>query len=91
MTSTAGIGWELQANKKHYLPIVNADGWDEAVEVLSKTMLVHLPGNLGYKFSKLAMNYLVGKYQGMFASKKLESMLYYLVLQILDLKEILVN
>ena len=71
MTSTAGIGWELEANKKHYLPIVNANGWDETVEILSKTMLVHLPGNLGYKFSKLAMNYLVGKYQSMFASRKI--------------------
>lgn len=69
MTSTAGVGWEHEENMRHYLPVVKAKGWDEAVDVLSKTMLVHLPGNLGYKFSKLAMNYLVADYQKLFAAK----------------------
>jgi NAD(P)-dependent dehydrogenase (short-subunit alcohol dehydrogenase family) len=71
MTSTAGIGWEVEGNKKYYLSILDADGWDGAVDALSNTPLIHLPGNLGYSFSKLAMNYLVAKYQSLFASKKI--------------------
>lgn len=71
MTSTAGVGWELEGNMKYYLPVVNADGWDGAVEAIQKSPFIHLPGNAGYSFSKLAMNYLVGKYQGLFASKKI--------------------
>ena len=63
MTSTAGIGWEQEGNKRHYLPVVEAEGWDGAVAALEKTPLIHLPGNLGYSFSKLAMNYLVAKQQ----------------------------
>ena len=30
MTSTAGIGWEQDGNKRHYLPVVEAEGWDGA-------------------------------------------------------------
>ena len=71
MTSTAGIGWEEEGNKKHYLPVVESAGWEEAVAALEKTFLVHLPGNLGYSFSKLAMNYLVAKYQSLFTAKKI--------------------
>ena len=47
MTSTAGIGWEQEGNKRHYLPVVEAEGWDGAVAALEKTPLIHLPGNLG--------------------------------------------
>lgn len=71
MTSTAGVGWELEGNMKYYLPVVEADGWDSAVEVIQSSPFIHLPGNAGYSFSKLAMNYLVCKYQGLFASKKI--------------------
>lgn len=71
MTSTAGNGWEADGNKKHYLPVVETESWEEAVAVLEKTPLVHLPGNLGYSFSKLAMNYLTAKYQALFAAKKI--------------------
>ena len=71
MTSTAGIGWEQDGNKRHYLPVVEAEGWDGAVAALEKTPLIHLPGNLGYSFSKLAMNYLVAKQQALFAARKI--------------------
>ena len=71
MTSTAGIGWEQEGNKRHYLPVVEAEGWDGAVAALEKTPLIHLPGNLGYSFSKLAMNYLVAKQQALFAARKI--------------------
>lgn len=36
MTSTAGIGWEQEGNKRHYLPVVEAEGWDGAVAALEK-------------------------------------------------------
>ena len=70
-TTTAGIGWEQEGNKRHYLPVVEAEGWDGAVAALEKTPLIHLPGNLGYSFSKLAMNYLVAKQQALFAARKI--------------------
>lgn len=57
MTSTAGVGWELEGNMKYYLPVVQADGWDGAVKEIESSLLVHLPGNTGYSFSKLGMNY----------------------------------
>lgn len=71
MTSTAGADWNLEGNKKHYLPVVNAAGWDEAVRVLEVSPLIHLPGNLGYSFSKLAMNYMTARLQSDFAPRKI--------------------
>lgn len=71
MTSIAGNGWELEGNAKYYLPVVESFGWDEAVEIIEESPLVFLPGNFGYSFSKLAMHYLVAKYQALFASKKI--------------------
>lgn len=68
MTSTAGIGWEKEGNKKVYLPILEAKGWQASVEILEKSILRHLPGTLGYPFSKLAMNYYVAQLQKEFAS-----------------------
>ncbi len=67
MTSTGGIGWEKEGNKKVYLPLLKAKGWQASVEVLEKSILRHLPGTLGYPFSKLAMNYYVAQLQKEFA------------------------
>lgn len=69
MTSTGGIGWEKEGNKKVYLPVLEAKGWEATVEVLEKSILSQLPGTLGYPFSKLAMNYYVAKLQKEFSSK----------------------
>lgn len=69
MTSTGGIGWEKEGNKKVYLPVLEAKGWEATVEVLEKSILSQLPGTLGYPFSKLAMNYYVAKIQKEFSSK----------------------
>lgn len=69
ITSTGGNGWEKEGNKNVYLPIVQAKGWDGAVEALSKTMLPHLPGTLAYPFSKLAMNYYTIQLQAAYAPK----------------------
>lgn len=69
ITSTGGNNWEKEGNKKVYLPIVQAGGWDGAVEALNKTMLPHLPGTLAYPFSKLAMNYYTIQLQAAYAPK----------------------
>ena len=69
MTSTAGNGWELDDNKKHVIPVVEKEGWEEPINAIRESALANLPGNLGYSFSKLAMNYLVAKYQADFAPK----------------------
>lgn len=69
ITSTGGNGWEKEGNKNVYLPIVQAKGWDGAVETLDQTMLPHLPGTLAYPFSKLAMNYYTIQLQAQYAPK----------------------
>ena len=69
ITSTGGNGWEKEGNKNVYLPIVQANGWDGAVEALNKTLIPRLPGTLGYPFSKLAMNYYTIQLQATYAPK----------------------
>ena len=69
ITSTGGNGWEQERNKNVYLPIVQAKGWDGAVDALGKTVLPHLPGTLAYPFSKLAMNYYTIQLQAEYAPK----------------------
>ncbi len=66
MTSTGGNGWEHEYNKKHYLPIVEAEGWDGAVEAIKTSPFFRMPGTLGYPFAKLAMNYLTIKLMSTF-------------------------
>lgn len=67
ITSTGGNGWEKEGNKKVYMPVLQAKGWNEAVEVLNQSILAHLPGTMGYPFSKLAMNYFTVQLQATFA------------------------
>lgn len=69
ITSTGGVGWELAGNKQVYLPVVQADGWDGAVAAVEGSVLAHLPGTLGYPFSKMAMNYYVAQLQAVYASR----------------------
>ncbi len=69
ITSTGGNGWGQEGNKNVYLPIVQAKGWDGAVDALGKTVLPHLPGTLAYPFSKLAMNYYTIQLQAEYAPK----------------------
>lgn len=69
ITSTGGNGWENPDNKQYYLPVVNAKSWEDAVALLESSILSHLPGSLGYSFSKLAMNYYTAKLQATFAAE----------------------
>lgn len=69
ITSTGGVGWELDGNKQVYLPVVQADGWDDAVAAVEQSVLAHLPGTLGYPFSKMAMNYYVAQLQATYAAR----------------------
>lgn len=69
MTSTGGNGWEREDNKSVYLPILNASSWDGVVQAIEQSPLSHLPGTMGYPFSKLAMNYYTVQLQEKFAPK----------------------
>ncbi len=69
ITSTGGNNWEKEGNKKEYLPIVEATGWDAMIRALEQLNLNHLPGPLGYMFAKMAMNYYTAVLQPVFASK----------------------
>ncbi|MBR0373598.1 MAG: SDR family oxidoreductase [Mogibacterium sp.] len=69
MTSNGGYGWELEGNKNHYVELLDIKGWDEFLAALEATPLSKASGNLGYAYSKLALNYLVAKYQEVFAPR----------------------
>ncbi len=69
VTSTGGNHWEKDGNKKEYLPLIEANGWDQMQEVLESLDLNHLPGPLGYMFAKMAMNYYTAYLQPVFAKK----------------------
>jgi len=69
ITSTGGIGWEREENKKVYMPVVQAESWKDTEDVIRNSVLSYLPGTLAYPFSKLALNYYVMKAQNTFAPK----------------------
>lgn len=59
VTSTAGLGWEKEENKREYLPIVEVKGWDETVEAINNLDFKEKDGLNAYNFSKRVMNYYV--------------------------------
>ena len=63
ITSTGGILWAEEGNKKYYLPLIEAEGWEKKMAVLEAMNLNALPGTLGYLFAKCAMNYYVAYQQ----------------------------
>lgn len=69
VTSAVGVGWELPGNKKFYEAVLNAEGWDEAVQALENTGLTKANGGLAYVYTKLALNALVAKVQATYARK----------------------
>lgn len=69
ITSTGGLGWEKEGNKKEYMPLIEANAWVDTITTLEKLNLNGLPGTLGYFFAKLAMNYYVAHLQSIFTSK----------------------
>jgi NAD(P)-dependent dehydrogenase (short-subunit alcohol dehydrogenase family) len=63
ITSTGGILWAEEGNRKYYLPLIEAEGWEKKMAVLEAMNLNALPGTLGYLFAKCAMNYYVAYQQ----------------------------
>lgn len=70
ITSTGGNNWEKEENKKEYMPLIEANGWEEMVSTLESLNLNTLPGPLGYMFAKMAMNFYTAYLQPIFASKQ---------------------
>lgn len=69
ITSTGGFNWDREGNRKYYLPLIKAKGWDNKIQALEALNFVNLPGPLGYMFAKSAMNYFVASCQSVFAEK----------------------
>ena len=69
ITSTGGLGWEKEDNKKEYMPLIEAKTWENTITTLEELDLNGLPGPLGYLFAKLAMNYYVAFLQTIFTKK----------------------
>ena len=59
VTSSAGLGWEKEENKKEYMPIVEVKGWDETVKAVNDLDFKEKDGLNAYNFSKRVMNYYV--------------------------------
>ena len=63
ITSTGGVLWADEGNKKYYLPLIEAEGWEAKKAALEALNFNVLPGTLGYLFAKCAMNYYVAYQQ----------------------------
>jgi NAD(P)-dependent dehydrogenase (short-subunit alcohol dehydrogenase family) len=69
VSSDAGIGWEKDGNKMFFASVVDAEGWDGAVEALEATGITGVNMGLAYVYSKLAVNYLVARMQKLYGPK----------------------
>lgn len=69
MTSLGGLGWEMEDNQKWLKPVLEAEGWDAAVQAVESLPFAKMPGTFGYPYSKLAMNLYVAMMQKTFAAK----------------------
>lgn len=70
VSSAIGVNWEQEGNIKYYKPILEAEGWDGAVEAAEATGVTKLPNGLAYAFSKMAVNYYTYMAQSIFGPKK---------------------
>ena len=57
VTSSAGLRWENPIHQQDYLPVVQANDWDKAVQLLLDRGCNSLHGKLAYAPSKRALNY----------------------------------
>lgn len=57
VTSSAGLRWENPIHQQDYLPVVQANDWDKAVQLLLDRGCNSLHGKLAYAPSKKALNY----------------------------------
>lgn len=70
VSSGVGVGWEKEGNKKYYVDVVEAEGWDNTVKAIEAKGITAFNGGLAYIYSKLAVNYLVAKMQKFYGLRK---------------------
>ena len=68
-TGLCKSAWEKEENKRSYLNVVNAEGYDAAVEAIEATGLTGINGGFAYVYTKRAVNYLIAKLQGVYGPK----------------------
>ena len=69
VTSTAGVRWAKEELIDEYREIVEADGWDAAIEAIHELDMDDAGGNMAYMLAKRAMNYLVASKAAEFAER----------------------
>lgn len=69
VSSAIGVSWEKEENKRSYLNVVNAEGYDATVEAIEATGLTGINGGFAYVYTKRAVNYLIAKLQGVYGPK----------------------
>ncbi len=71
VTSAVGVGFEKEGNKKFYQNVINAKGWDETVSAIESTGFTVVNNGFAYVYTKLAMNYEIGRLQEIYGQKKI--------------------
>jgi len=69
ITSSCGLGWEKEENKKEYINMIETNGWDATVQALEAYNYNDREGKYGYALAKLSMNYYIAYLQHIFAVK----------------------
>lgn len=69
IASAIASGWQKQGNLKYFKDVVDADGWDAALEALQAGGMDQLSPLLAYPYSKMAMCYLISKLQSLYGPK----------------------
>lgn len=69
VASAVAVNWNDPGNLKYFDSIVNADGWDGAVQAAIDSGVDRIPPILGYLFSKKAVVYLAARLQSILAAK----------------------
>lgn len=69
VSSATGVSWEKDGNKKYYLDVVNAEGYDATVAAMEATGLTAVNGGFAYIYTKLVVNYLIAKLQAIYGPK----------------------
>ena len=69
VSSATGVSWEKEGNKKYYLNVLNARGYEATVSAMEATGLTGVNGGFAYIYTKLAVNYLIAKQQGVYGPK----------------------
>lgn len=69
VTSAVATNWALEGNTKYYKSVLDAKGYDNTVAALEATGLTKINQGFAYIYTKLAMTYMIAKFQSIYGPK----------------------